>query len=986
MDLSVEQIIALAPDASAAAAGRKTADAKNWKSAGRKDVALWGECQGSVLYQVRIDLAQFAYGCTCPSRKLPCKHVLGLLLLAADASDNLRSTTAPEWLTAWLSKREARTKQRQEKAEQGIRAPDAGAQARRAGKRQERIIDGLDRLELWLTDVIRGGLAGVERQPAAFWNDQASRLVDAQAPGLASRVRNLGEVAGSGPDWPGRMLNEMGRIALLIKAYRRLDQMPPPLQADLRQMIGWTLNHEEVAAQGETVFDRWQVLGQRIEDEERLRVQRNWLRGQSTRRLALVLQFSAARQPFEELIVPGTEFDADLIFWPSAFPQRARIAGRRSEQARIVAFTLPSDTIDAFLAIVAAALARQPWLESFPALLRQVVPVPHNDRPWHVRDNSGEWLPLVRPNHWRLLAISGGRPVDLMAEWDGTALTPVGVLAEGRYYLLEEQRSITLRALIVDVLTKTALLGTAKAPAEAAGKHPADAVVPADGPEHRLLLQAAVRSIYRNAGATAEKGNDLPPVAAVGTCHECSAGAADLLRRMASHSQAEALLAEALVRLNRAHLCMPAELLAEALSWKPALTLHLAPVLGERGRWLCQFKSEWRKRFAGAIVDQTQDVDSQAADMESTWNDGSPAERKAILCRLRCVHADRARQWLADSWKQEGADRRADFLESLGIGLGADDEPFLETALCDSSKKVRGIATDLLARLPGSAQCRRLRELAAPMLTYTPPKAPGKLKALVQRIVASSDCGRLTVNPPQSFESSWKQAGLEEKPPSGTGQREFWLMQVMERIAPTYWSEHFQAAPPALLAALAEDDFALPLVRAWSATVLVFPSTDWLRALWNYWYQMRPSSDKAATAEMRRHWLTELQKAAKPIAHEPWLALLLESDPDIFCQALFDLPRPWSRELAQSVIKAMKDCAAKSKGTEPGAWNPAVLRSAAVAIPETCFDRALESWSLPEDVDYHVRIWLQELAAFQETVGFRRQFAAQVPLSEQLES
>jgi uncharacterized Zn finger protein len=40
---------------------------------------------GKGLYQIRVDLGEFAYNCTCPSRKLPCKHVLGhqgLLVLA----------------------------------------------------------------------------------------------------------------------------------------------------------------------------------------------------------------------------------------------------------------------------------------------------------------------------------------------------------------------------------------------------------------------------------------------------------------------------------------------------------------------------------------------------------------------------------------------------------------------------------------------------------------------------------------------------------------------------------------------------------------------------------------------------------------------------------------------------------------------------------------------------------------------------------------
>ena len=44
-----------APDAAAAAAGRKFAGARSWETLGRSDEALWGECQGSALYRVRVD-------------------------------------------------------------------------------------------------------------------------------------------------------------------------------------------------------------------------------------------------------------------------------------------------------------------------------------------------------------------------------------------------------------------------------------------------------------------------------------------------------------------------------------------------------------------------------------------------------------------------------------------------------------------------------------------------------------------------------------------------------------------------------------------------------------------------------------------------------------------------------------------------------------------------------------------------------------------
>ena len=77
--LSVEQIRSTAPDAASFTAGQKIAK-QTWNVVGASERALWGEIKGSgkTPYVVMVDLRAFAYRCSCPSRKLPCTHVLGL--------------------------------------------------------------------------------------------------------------------------------------------------------------------------------------------------------------------------------------------------------------------------------------------------------------------------------------------------------------------------------------------------------------------------------------------------------------------------------------------------------------------------------------------------------------------------------------------------------------------------------------------------------------------------------------------------------------------------------------------------------------------------------------------------------------------------------------------------------------------------------------------------------------------------------------------
>src|SRR5438552_547189 len=111
---SAEQVLALAPDASAQRAARGLAGTTRWRDsgcglAGVDEVpTVWGLCQGSgsAPYQTCVDLAEPAFRCTCPSRKIPCKHALGLLLRWAGGS--VPEAPAPGWVLEWHASRAGR--------------------------------------------------------------------------------------------------------------------------------------------------------------------------------------------------------------------------------------------------------------------------------------------------------------------------------------------------------------------------------------------------------------------------------------------------------------------------------------------------------------------------------------------------------------------------------------------------------------------------------------------------------------------------------------------------------------------------------------------------------------------------------------------------------------------------------------------------------------------------------------------------------------
>ena len=442
MNYSADQIIALAPDVASAKAGRSLATSSKWQNVGQNEGALWGECQGSGAkpYQTVIDLNEPAFRCSCPSRKFPCKHSLGLFLLVANQpSTGTTVTTAPDWAAEWLVKRGQQAQRKSEAAKKADEPPDEATLARRASQKAKRSLDreakvvaGLKELELWLRDLLRHGLASAQTQSFDYWEQMAARMIDAQAPGVARRVRELSWLPQSGHGWTEQLLSQVSSLFLLLKAFECIETLPAATQADVRTAIGWSYKEDELP-QENLVSDDWLVLGQRITGDEGLRVRRTWLWGERIAKGALVLDFAAAGQHLAMDLLPGTRTEAELIFYPSNYPLRAALKQRTNTTRALTEMHSYSST-DQLLMTYADVLALNPWVEAIPAPLHTVVPVRRSER-WFARDINGRLLSLRSESidAWKLMALSGGQPITIFGEWNGRSLLPISTCAEGRY-------------------------------------------------------------------------------------------------------------------------------------------------------------------------------------------------------------------------------------------------------------------------------------------------------------------------------------------------------------------------------------------------------------------------------------------------------------------------------------------------------------------------------------------------------------------------
>jgi hypothetical protein len=458
---SADSVLDLAPDESSRRSGAALGRPAPWSGAGVAGELLWGLCAGSGKnpYQVVVDLGGPAYKCSCPSRKFPCKHALGLLLNWANGTVPEESTPA-DFAAAWLADRRARA----EKAEKSVVRTDpadsgsaagsgsvagqaaAARQAeQRAAQRAQRVANGLTELRSWLRDQVlvglsatAGGSGGPARGPA---DEIAARMIDAQAPGVAGVLRGLSEVPGSGEGWPGRLLGEYAQLQLLARAHQRLGDLPPELAATVRSRIGYPTSRADVLARP-AVTDRWEVLGVRDLADGNVPGRRIWLRGADSGRWAMLLTFAAPggggrfgaaggwQDPDTARLRPGTELRASLHYYPGQPALRAAAGERQTQPAR-ARRPVPAGDVDALLAGYAAGLEQDPWLTVWPALLTGTPAAPGGgprENRWRLIDPAGAALPLKeRESLWTLLAVSGGHPVTVAGEWHPDGLLPLTV-------------------------------------------------------------------------------------------------------------------------------------------------------------------------------------------------------------------------------------------------------------------------------------------------------------------------------------------------------------------------------------------------------------------------------------------------------------------------------------------------------------------------------------------------------------------------------
>ena len=433
LQLSEDQILTLAPDEASRKSGKDLANPSKWVSKGANEQALWGEAQGSGSkpYQTQIDLINIAFKCSCPSRKFPCKHGLGLMLFYSRQQIAFTDNATPAWVNDWLSKRTEKDEKKTTKEEKPV---DEAAQAKRQQARQNKVADGIEELRLWMKDIVRNGILNIPEKGFAYFENMAKRMVDAQSPGLANMIRILGESNFYAEGWQRRFLDQLAAIYLITVGYSNSDSLDVILQQDIKTWIGFTQNQEELKAQT-GITDTWLILSKQTFEVDNITTERNWLFGTTSNKYALVLQFIVRGQGGVHTFTPGMFTQAELVFYPSVAPLRA-IVKRQIATNAVNSFATfhnwqeVSETETLLSSIM-------PVRSDRPFIIQQLKPVQYNNQ-WWLQDAEQKMMQLKNEYKtiWKILSLSGGDAMNMVVIGKEDKYEPVGVWYKNEYKIL----------------------------------------------------------------------------------------------------------------------------------------------------------------------------------------------------------------------------------------------------------------------------------------------------------------------------------------------------------------------------------------------------------------------------------------------------------------------------------------------------------------------------------------------------------------------
>lgn len=374
-------------------------------------------------------------------------------------------------------------------------------------------------------------------------------------------------------------------------------------------------------------------------------------------------------------------------------------------------------------------------------------------------------------------------------------------------------------------LMKVAMLGTNRS--SSLGPVPDKALLPvwqvleaAADPAQSLLQAAAIEHLYLQAGTVPLRA-DLPTVCEPEKKPYVSTAAAsafdDLLRGSFSDLIGEWIRMAQQSGLIAKPRLLPA--LFDVGDKNPSMRSAISDIVGSRGRWLADHESKWSWLDASE-----EDLDDEL------WKTGTATQRRQWLQQKLKRDPELAAESIAVSWPGESPDSREVFTGLVAQCPHPAHEEWLQNhALSDRRQNIRRHAARTLMSIEESAFRQRSLARASTVLKVS------------KKLIAKN---QLDCEPPTAFDPAWQQDGLKEKPPTGTGPRDYWLYQILSVIPLRDWQALVQHADPMTLKI--NSDWSETVLRAWQQSAMIYPDTVSVMPLLQRMVRDKNSSDNTS--------------------------------------------------------------------------------------------------------------------------------------------
>lgn len=904
--LTEEQILALAPDASSQKAGKGLSTAASWVSKGASTAAVWGECKGSGSkpYQTQIDLSALVFRCSCPSRKFPCKHGLGLLLLHAANSASFTETEPPAWVTEWLTKRAEREEKKVEKREKPV---DEVAQAKRRQAREQSIGTGTEELLLWMKDIVRNGLLATQSTAnTALFASMVRRMIDAKAPGLASMIRELERIDTYSDGWQSTFVDKLSQLYTVVQGFRNRATLPAPIAADIDTAVGFTIEQEELRQQ-QGIEDTWFILGKTDSENDGILAEHTWLYGMNSNTYALIRQFSARGQGKALILETGSSVQGELVFYPSAVPLRAIV-----KRYNIVHAPLHAQAFLHWQQVAeeeANERAQLPISAERPRLVHSVRATYANDRWWLV-DSSNKAVSVRNADFsmYTLLSVTGGVAADVAVVGCDNSYTVLAVATNNVYFTFPTDTASLLPPAPLGTtsfwssIVQTATIGTDKRnvdlhtlPEQLAAVC-AICIDQSTDNEEQFLHTTALASAYRRSGIIPVQQRASVPEAPAEERPYCPDTASETLRELFSDMSSGLLSLWLQLCAQKGCIAPTATLVAllETTDSAHPPSETLSACIGKRGHWLRQINANWQHRAASHTS------------IEEQWTTGTTEQRKHALMVIRSTDPAHGRTLLQNVWGQENANTQAALLPMLAVHLSNDDTEWLETLLFDKRKRIKDKAVELLHHLPNSSVVQRYWHVLQQAVTTANRSLLSRTPSLQFKLPATLD---RTI-----FETGIEQFSSNKR----ISDEDYILQQLVQSVPPSLWEQHLSQTPKDIIEVLHNTKATKKFLPSLAKAAVRFSDRVWAAALTKH------------GAVHERELLPLLDKQQE----EAYLITLLDSTAD--SHLLIDYAKlreqEWSTALAHSLCKQM--------AAHPYVYTEDFFRSYAHLLPESFADIA----------------------------------------------